>query len=286
MVDQGTELKKQTVMKTEKDALLKRLRNGERVYGTCITATAPLWPAAVSSAGLDFVFLDTEHVPLGRNELAGLCQVYRLIGITPIVRIPSPDPFLACQAIDAGAKGVIAPYLESVEQITELTGALKYRPLKGEFLAGYLSGDKEMAPAVRSFVERYNMGNICIANIESVPALERLDSLLSVKGLDAVFIGPHDLSVSMGLPEEYDHPEFEKAVTTIIRTCRNKGLSVGIHFSLEPQRQVRWIREGANIIVHSVDITLFSQRLRDDITFIKTAAGDAAVAGGEQGPVV
>ncbi|HYH56596.1 MAG TPA: aldolase/citrate lyase family protein, partial [Anseongella sp.] len=112
-------------MKAEKDMLLNRLRNGENVYGTCITSTAPLWPAAVSSAGLDFVFLDTEHVPLGRTELAGLCQVYRMAGITPIVRIPSPDPFLACQAIDAGAKGVIAPYLESVEQVTQLTGAVK-----------------------------------------------------------------------------------------------------------------------------------------------------------------
>lgn len=261
-------------MNKEKDSLLKRLQGGFNVYGTCITSTAPNWPTAVSNIGLDFVFIDTEHVPLGRNELARLCEIYRAYDITPIVRIASPDPYLACQAIDAGAVGIVAPYLETEEQVLQLTGAVKFRPLKGEVLSGYLKGAKEMSPELSSYLSDYNEGNICIANIESVPACNRLESLLAVPGLDAVFIGPHDLSVSMGIPGQYDHPEFEEKVRFIISKTREKGLSVGIHFSLEPQRQVKWMKEGANIVVHSFDVALFSQRLQDDIALIKQAAGE------------
>ncbi|GLU54102.1 HpcH/HpaI aldolase family protein [Dyadobacter frigoris] len=266
--------------------LLQKLQNGENVYGTCITSTGPMWPAAIKRTGVDFVFIDTEHIPLGRNELAVLCQQFRALNITPIVRIPCPDPFLACQAIDGGALGIVAPYLESVDQVLELVGATKYRPLKGELLTKYLNGTEPIPEIVKTYVENHNAENICIANIESVPAMEKLDDLLSVKGLDAVFIGPHDLSVSLGLPEQYDHPEFEAAVKTIIKKTRAKGLSIGIHFSLEPERQIQWIKEGANIVVHSFDVALFAQRLRHDFNIIKEAVGDAKVAVDEGNMVI
>ena len=269
----------------KKNTLLEKLQAGKNVYGTCITSTGPLWPGAISSAGLDFVFIDTEHIPLGRTELALLCQLFRANKIAPVVRIPSPDPYLACQAIDAGAAGIVAPYLESRAQIVELTGAVKYRPLKGEVLAAYLDGSREMPPGLKEYVEDYN-GAMCIANIESVPAIERLDDLLTIPGLDGIFIGPHDLSVSLGLPEQYDHPDFEAAVKTIIHKARAKGIHIGIHFSLEPERQVKWMKEGANIVVHSFDIALFLQRLRHDMALIKKAAGDTPDNGEEEKLVV
>jgi 2-keto-3-deoxy-L-rhamnonate aldolase RhmA len=260
---------------SEQQGFLEKLKEGRNVYGTCVTSTGPMWPAVVKKNDLDFVFIDTEHIPLGRTELATLCQQFRALNITPIVRIPCPDPFLACQAIDAGALGVVAPYLESVEQVRELVGATKYRPLKGELLAKYLDGTLEMPAIVRDYVNDLNKANICIANIESVPAMEKLDEMLSVEGLDAVFIGPHDLSVSLGLPEQYDNPIFEEAVRTIIRKSRAHDVAIGIHFSLEPERQVQWMKEGANIVVHSFDLALFSQKLKRDLDIIKTAVGDA-----------
>lgn len=255
-------------------SLLQKLQNGQNVYGTCFTSTSPLWPAALKKIGLDFVFIDTEHIPLDRGELAKMCQIFRALDITPIVRIPSPDPFLACQVIDGGALGVVAPYLESATQIRELVGGVKFRPLKGQVLHQHLHEGAEMPTELAQYIANYNAANICIANIESVPALDHLDDLLSVKGLDAVFIGPHDLSVSLGLPEQYDHPIFEEAIRTIIHKTRAKGLAIGIHFSLEPERQIKWINEGVNIVVHSFDIALFTQRLRHDLSVIKQAVGD------------
>ncbi|MGN6437810.1 MAG: HpcH/HpaI aldolase family protein [Agriterribacter sp.] len=269
--------------------MLQKLQQGKNVYGTCLTSVSPGWPMVFKKSGLDFAFIDTEHIAIDRSEMAKMCQIMQANGITPVLRIPSPDPYLVCQAIDAGAKGIIAPYLESVDQIRELVGAVKFRPLKGEILQQVLKGEKELSSEMKQYLQHYNQGNIAIANIESVPAVEKLEQLLSVPGLDAVFIGPHDLSISLGIPELYDHPEFEKAVTHIIRTTRRMGLSIGIHFSLEPERQIRWMKEGANIVIHSSDIALFSQKLNADMRIIKQAVGDLSASDAskmEEVPVV
>lgn len=266
--------------------LLKKIRAGRIVYGTCIASTAPTWPAIALRAGLDFVFLDTEHIPLERMEIARMCQTFRAMGIAPIVRIPSSDPYRACQMMDAGAEGVVAPYLERVDQIKELVGALKYRPLKGELLDKVLDAPEEIDPSLKKFLGKWNEGNVCIANIESVPALDRLEELLAVKGLDAVFIGPHDLSISLGLPEQYDHPVFEEAVKQIIATSKKNRLAVGIHFSESPERQIRWIKEGVNLIIHSSDMAMFSQRLQHDINAIKQAAGEKRGESGNANEII
>jgi 2-keto-3-deoxy-L-rhamnonate aldolase RhmA len=257
--------------------LLKKIKAGKVVYGTCITSASPTWPAIAMRARLDFVFLDTEHIPLERMEIASMCQVFRAMGIAPIVRIPSPDPYRACQMMDAGAEGVVAPYLESVGQIKELVGALKYRPLKGKLLEQVLDDPGAITPLLKQYLDKWNEGNVCIANIESVPALENLEEMLSVPGLDAVFIGPHDLSISLGIPEQYDHPVFEEAVKKIIRISRNNGLAVGIHFSEGPERQVKWMKEGINLIIHSSDMAIFSQRLQADMNTIRQSAGAKTV---------
>lgn len=258
----------------DKKALSTKLQSGQNVYGTCMTSTSPLWPGVAAGCGIDFVFIDTEHIPLDRSALSNLCQHFRALNVTPIVRIPQPDPFLACQAIDGGAIGVVVPYLEKTEQLKIMAGAVKFRPLKGEVLDRVLNNEEVLSVEMESYIHQYNAGNLFIANIESVPAVDRLDELLQVPGLDAIFIGPHDLSVSMGLPEQYDHPEFEKVVKDIIHRSRKKGIHIGIHFSLEPERQIQWIKEGVNIVVHSFDIALFKQKLQSDLQIIRAGAGD------------
>ena len=254
--------------------LLKKIKAGRVVYGTCMTSTSPTWPAIALRAGLDFVFLDTEHIPLERMEISRMCQVFRAMGVAPIVRIPSPDPYRACQMMDAGAEGIVAPYLESVSQIKELVGALKYRPLKGELLNQALDAPEKVKEPLGQYLAKWNEGNLCIANIESVPALSHLEELLSVPGLDAVFIGPHDLSISLVIPEQYDHPVFEEAVKKIIHISRGNNLAVGIHFSESPERQIRWMKEGVNLIIHSSDLALFSQRLQQDMNLLRGSAGE------------
>ncbi|GBF19026.1 MULTISPECIES: HpcH/HpaI aldolase family protein [Arenibacter] len=255
--------------------LKQKLNSGQNIYGTCILSTSPIWSKVVKGTGLDFVFLDTEHVPLDRTELTFLCQVYSAHGMSPIVRLPSPDPYAACMAKDAGAVGVLAPYIENIGQVQQMVGATKYRPLKGERLENILTGKEELSPVLKSYLDNFNQDSLCLINIESTIAVQRLDALLSVPGLDGIVIGPHDLSINMGLPEQYDHHDFEKTVKEIIHKARAKGLAAGIHFPAHPEYQIKWVKEGANIVLHSSDMRLFSQKLSEDLSNIKKAVGDS-----------
>jgi len=246
------------------------LKNGSRIYGTAILSTSPHWPEVVKQVGLDYVFIDTEHIPLGREALAQMCQVYSAHGIPPIVRIPSPDPFEACKVLDGGASGILAPYIETIDQVKALVGAVKLRPLKGRKLKTILDNRDSVDPVLNTYINSRNENNILLINIESVPALENLNSILGVPGLDGIIIGPHDLSCSMNIPEEYQNPVFEEAVTKIISSARDLDLAVGIHLSEGPELQVQWAKTGANIILHSSDISLFGKALHADINKIRS----------------
>ena len=250
------------------------LRSGRRVYGTLVVSTSPKWPGVLRSSGADFVFIDTEHIPIDRTTLSWMCQTYASMGLPPIVRIPSPNPIEACKVLDGGACGIIAPYVESAEEVRELVGATKLRPLKGRRMDEALQSPDALEPRLRDDLEEFNSNNILAVNIESVPALENLDEILGVPGLDAVIIGPHDLSVSLGIPEQYTDPAFDGAVRDIIQRARSRNIAAGMHFWEGIEQEIEWAKAGANLIVHSGDISIFSQALREDLTKMRKALGD------------
>ena len=104
--------------------LKESLRSGKRVYGTLIVSTSPKWVDIIAQLNLDFVFIDTEHIAIDRHQLSWMCHGYMGKGLVPVVRIPSPDPYQACMALDGGAKGLVAPYIESVDEVRLLRDIL------------------------------------------------------------------------------------------------------------------------------------------------------------------
>mgnify|MGYP001236850765 CR=1 FL=1 len=114
--------------------LKNNLKKGELVLGTLIVSASPFWLKILENCSLDFIFIDTEHIALNRVDLSWMCRSYSAIGYPPLVRMPSPDPYIATQYLDDGASGVIAPYVEKIEQVRELIGATKKRPIKGKKL--------------------------------------------------------------------------------------------------------------------------------------------------------
>ncbi len=254
--------------------LAEAFHEGRRVYGSCIVSTSPLWPAMIAGLGLDLAFIDTEHIPIGRSDLAWMCQMYTALNMAPVVRIPKPDPYQACMVLDGGAAGVVAPYMESVEEVKELRGAVKFRPLKGRRLSRFLDGHEELEPKLAAYLEERNANRLMIVNIESVAALEALEQILAVPDIDALLIGPHDLSLSLGLPEEYGHPTFNEAVNLIIRKARAHNVGVGLHFSFGIEHEIRWAKEGANLILHSGDFFLVRDRMADDFARFREELGD------------
>jgi 4-hydroxy-2-oxoheptanedioate aldolase len=251
--------------------IIEALHAGRYVFASAVVGMSPQWPDLAKKTGIDFVFVDTEHIPLDRQTLSYLCQTYQALGLPPVVRIPCNDPFEACKALDAGAGGIIGPYLETAEQARALVGAVKLRPLKGRRLAEALRDRNTLEPELADYLEKRNGDKIFIANIESVPAIENLHDICSVQGLDAVLIGPHDLSCSLGIPEQYTHPRFDEAVRTIFRIAREHGVGAGIHFWLGMEQEITWAKAGGNLVMHSSDLAAFSRTLKAEIDQLRSA---------------
>lgn len=251
------------------------------VFGTCITSPSPhLAPAVRSIPGLDFVFIDTEHIPIGRETLAWMCRTYRSLGLPPLVRIPTHEPQDICAVLDGGACGVLCPYVETVAQVRAMVGATKFRPIKGRKLDNFLNGTAKPTPDLQKFMDRKNQDIFLCINIESQAAVDKLDALVSVPGVDAVMVGPHDLSCSLNIPEQWNHPKFLSTLEFIIQTSRKHGVGVGIHYAFDKatERQVQWVKMGANIVMHSSDIKVFVKNMSTDIAFMRTSSGHAPAA--------
>ncbi|MCB1103377.1 MAG: hypothetical protein KDK74_01490 [Cephaloticoccus sp.] len=226
---------------------------------------------------VDFVFIDTEHIPIDRHDLAYMCYAFDASGLAPIVRIPTPDPYVAGQVVDNGAVAVVAPYVETVEQVRTLVGAVKKRPLKGRKLAQEIEGSVPFEPELSAYVQKHNAGLSVIVNIESVPAIEVLDEILAVEGLDAILIGPHDLSCSLGLPEQYEDPRFEAAMVDLFQRARSAGVGAGVHSWMDPKRESIWCAAGANLMIHSSDIWATRDGLTHEINALRRLMGDEKI---------
>jgi len=255
-----------------------------RVYGTLISSTSPILATHLRNTGVDLVFMDTEHIPINPEVLSWMCIAYEALGLLPLVRILSANSHEAARMIDFGARGVVAPYVETVEEAKGLLGALKMRPLKGERLRSILDGASSPEPTLESYFEKYNNSPLVLLNIESVPAVKNLERILAVPGVDGILIGPHDLSVSLGIPEQYTNPQLTDAIKTVIDTARKKEMIAGVHFSMCGNNELaaRWIKLGINLYIHHADMVFSSAGLSMDLNEIQSLLGEQRRFGGKK----
>jgi 4-hydroxy-2-oxoheptanedioate aldolase len=255
--------------------LRRALKDRRPVFGTVLEGIGQAkWPKFLSQVGLDFVFMDTEHTPVNRGTLAWAAQVYGALGIAPLVRIPEISPAYAAQVLDAGAHGVIVPYIETKAQAELMVGAVKYRPFKGEGVRLAASDFQFPNEHTRDYLAEFNENAVLVLMIESPTGQRNLPEILSVPGIDGIFIGPHDFSVSVGVPEQYESPEFVEGVSQVVATCLAHKVSVGIHMaSGNMDQELMWIKKGCNLIIHSSDTLSMALKLSEDLTWLKEQMG-------------
>jgi 4-hydroxy-2-oxoheptanedioate aldolase len=260
--------------------LKQALAAGKRVYGTGMEGLGQArWPKRFAGTGLDWVFLDTEHTPQNRERIAWAAQLYAAYDIAPLVRIPDLTPSWASMVLDAGADGVVAPYVESVEQVKGLVGAAKYRPMKGANLQRALDEGVFPNDETREYLENLNQQNVLVIMIESPAGVDNLDAMLTYGGVDAVLIGPHDLSVSYGVPEQYDDPKFVDAVDRIVDVSRSHNVGVGMHHiagSLD--YIVNWAETRFNFVLVRTDSSFVDRSLRTELTELRNRLDGASLS--------
>jgi len=181
----------------------------------------------LAAAGFDWAFLDAEHGGFDLETLQDLCRIAVKAGLAPIVRVADLQYSLIARALDCGAEGVIFPRVEDPAMLERAVSWAKFPPL-GVRGMGLTPLHIDFEPAsIAAIMEHMNREQMVILQIETVRALEARDELLSVPGIDAVMIGPVDLSISLGVPGEFEHPKVLAAVEKIVESCRARGVAPG-----------------------------------------------------------
>lgn len=256
------------------EQLKQKVGGGGIVYGTMISmGRNPGWGRTVGAFGLDYVIIDTEHAARSRSEVADYMAAFNYTGVVPIVRVPIPASHYVTMFLDAGAQGVLAPYCETVDEVKEVVGATKWKPLKGALARKAVDLGEFPSEETKEYLENRNRNNVCIIGIESVPAIENLESILEVEGIDAIFVGPNDLSITLGVPDQYDHPDYEAALREIIEKCRAADTPVLIHHQTVELTQ-KWLREGARFVLYSSDARTMHNGYRDEFGRIKEVGSE------------
>jgi 2-keto-3-deoxy-L-rhamnonate aldolase RhmA len=223
--------------------LREKMRNGERVYGTMTSMVRnPRWAGVYGRLALAF---------LG----AGVC---------PIQRVKDSEPHATVMSLDAGFHGVLVPYCETADEVRAVVNAARLRPLKGELHERAVTSGEFPSAATREYLEERNKNVIVIIGIESVPAMDNLESILDVPGIDAIFIGPNDLSVSLGIPDEYSNQKFIDATERIISTAQNRGIPAGGHWQT-PEQVHYWQSRGSRWILYSSDARALTEGYRESL---------------------
>jgi len=235
----------------------KTLKEGEVVIGTMVTAIrSPGIAQMLATCGFDFVIIDLEHSSFSTQTLEDIIWAAKAADICSIVRVPDKKGHhLLSRPLDAGAQGLLIPQVETKEDVISITKAAKYYPL-GERGMGLRRAHTDFAKGdVSKITKDANNETLIITQIESKKAIDNLDSLLSVGGVDVALIGPNDLSQSLGVPGQTDHPEEIKYINKMVKICRKYNVVSGIHLgSVEALK--KWIKEGMKFIVVSNDVNM------------------------------
>lgn len=232
-------------------AIRQALGEGRVSIGSWIQIPHPSIAEVLGQSGYDWVAVDMEHGAIGVHQLPDLFRALELGGTLPLVRLAQGEPKDCKQALDAGAGGVIVPMVESAEQLKRVRDACRWPPA-GRRGVGF-SRANLFGMHFDAYAEEAQ-APLLIAMIENIRAVDELKEILAVDGLDAILIGPYDLSASMGLTGKFDAPEFVSAMDRIRSLCASCRVPCGIHVvQPDPGQLAQRMVEGYRFLAYSID---------------------------------
>jgi 2-keto-3-deoxy-L-rhamnonate aldolase RhmA len=233
----------------------ERLLRGDRLLGTLLSLPSPELAEIASDAGFDWLFLDMEHGSLEARDVLRMVQAVRH-PCAPLVRIPESGEMWVKKALDAGAAGVIIPHVNGAGDAARAVHWGKYPPEGGRSVG--FSRANGYGTRFQENVETANAETVIVAQVEHIDGVRAIEAILDVGGVDAVFIGPYDLSASLGKPGRIQDPDVREAVLTVATACTRRRVPAGI-FALDVPGAVKALEEGYRLVCSGIDIGLYSQ---------------------------
>jgi 2-keto-3-deoxy-L-rhamnonate aldolase RhmA len=251
------------------ESLKSKLSSCKLTLGSWITLAHPAVAEIMSKAGFDWLTVDLEHSVITIREAEELIRIIALSGVVPLVRLSANDPVQIKRVMDAGAHGVIVPMVNSVSDAEKAMKAVHYPP-KGKRGVG-LARAQGYGSSFESYREWLNQRSIIIVQVEHIEAVDNLEAILSVEGVDGFIVGPYDLSGSLGVPGQFDQPSMKEAMRKIRSIGIASGKALGIHV-IEPNFEElrKRVDEGYNFIAFSLDIRMLDRTCRNGLEAIRS----------------
>lgn len=246
------------------------LQTTKPLIGSWINSASPIVTEIMAGAGFDFLCVDVEHSAVDLPQTQALFQAARSgnPACHTIVRLHGVDYSLVKRYLDIGAGGVIAPLVNTPEQAEQLILATKYPPV-GNRGVGFCRANNYGLNLKQHF-EHANDDIMVAVQIEHHEGVDNIDAILKVKGVDAVFIGPYDLSASLGVTAQFDHPIYLEARNKVLDACDRYGIIPGIHVvQPEPIELLQRVKEGYRLLAYSLDITMLMDACERGLGAIK-----------------
>jgi len=234
-----------------KNRLKELLGAGQPAIGTILQIPSAPLAEIVAQAGFDWLLVDAEHGPIGLETIHAMVRATSGTQTTPAVRIASNLDWLAKRVLDVGALAVMMPSVNSGAEALAAVRAVRYPP-EGTRGVGPTFAALRWGLAGEEYIRKANREVMAIVQIETIKAVERIDEILAVPGIDLPLIGPYDLSASMGLLGQVDHPEVQEAIGRVLAATRKVGMPAGI-FGMSADEANRYLEQGFRAILVSVD---------------------------------
>ncbi len=254
------------------NSLMQKIRSGDAALGLWINSTDPLIAEIYATYGCDWIFIDTEHEPIGRRDLIGLILACKGTECTPCVRVPGNQPEFMKWILDLGAGGIIVPQIRSAREAAQAVDSVRYHPLGRRGVGGVRAHDYGKDT---DYVHTANDRVVLMVQAEDVGFLKDIDEIVAMEGIDAIFIGQADLSHSMGHLGDIAHPEVQAAVDMI--TARAKAAGKATALIARDQEDVqRRTEQGVTLFMLSPEYRLLSAGVQSSLEWAR--AGLASVA--------
>ncbi|MBD2085765.1 aldolase/citrate lyase family protein [Trichocoleus sp. ST-U3] len=248
--------------------LKRKLKRGEVVLGPFINCAYPAFIEICGHAGFDFAVIDMEHGALNTLVAEDLCRAADCVGLAPIVRIRKNDAPQIQRALDIGSAGVQVPQIETQSDAADVVRGAKYSPLGSRGLSFYTRAGV-YAAAGTQITNQLNEESLIVVHVEGIRGVENIEEIVSVPHIDVIFLGPYDLSQSLGIPGQVQDSRVIELMQKCVTTIRKAGKSAGT-FADNPETAKQWIDDGVQYITLGVDVGIFLRACEALVKAVRT----------------
>ncbi len=254
--------------------LREQLASGDPSIGSWIQLGEEALTEMMAKGPFQWLCIDLEHTTISIDQAGRIIRVADLAGCPVLVRLSSHDPAQIKRVLDAGVTGIIGPMVNTAAEAEAVVSAATYPP-QGTRGVG-LARAQNYGVGFPEYLHRMENDLVCIMQVEHIDGVENLEEILAVDGVDGFFIGPYDLSASLGLPGQFDHPDVVAAMDRVAEIVKRPGVLAGIHVvEPEPERLNNMIDAGYRFVAYASDMLLFAHHL-------EAVAGDLAGMQGDK----